>query len=138
MEKLSDILASSSSRTKRHGKALEYYYRAWLMDESDRCFLLFMALDAIFGQDGSGFASGMKAGVEQTLGEDISVKRLDALLRIRNTMLHGGAPDLFASSNYLEYAQTYSTDPSDDIQLLAAPSHAHIRRPVSCARQSRC
>ena len=90
------------------------------MDDSDRCFLLFMALDAIFGQDGSGFAAGMKAGIQGTLTENIEEKRLDALLRIRNTMLHGGAPDLFASSKYLEYAQKYSNDPSTDVQLLVS------------------
>ncbi len=90
------------------------------MDDSDRCFLLFMALDAIFGQDGFGFAVGMKTGIKETLKENIEEKRLDALLRIRNTMLHGGAPDLFASSNYLEYAQKYSTDPSTDVQLVVA------------------
>jgi hypothetical protein len=117
---LSRILSRSSTLLKRHGKALEYYYRAWFMDESDRCFLLFMALDAIFGQDGVGFAAGMKKGIAETLQEPIEEKRLDGLLRIRNTMLHGGAPDLFASSNYLKYAQKYSSDPSTDIQLLAA------------------
>lgn len=117
---LSRILARSSTPLKRHGKALEYYYRAWFMDESDRCFLLFMALDAIFGQDGLGFAAGMKKGIADTLHEPIEEKRLDGLLRIRNTMLHGGTPDLFASSKYLEYAQKYSSDPSTDIQLLAA------------------
>ena len=120
LSKLPFILARSASLAKRHGKALEYYYRAWFMDESDRCFLLFMALDAIFGQDGSGFAAGMKAGIKEALKENIEEKRLDALLRIRNTMLHGGAPDLFASSNYLEYAQKYSSDPSTDVQLLVA------------------
>ncbi|CUX21801.1 hypothetical protein AGR6A_Cc140229 [Agrobacterium sp. NCPPB 925] len=66
-----------------------------------------MALDAVFGQDGSGFAVGMKAGIKEALKENIEEKRLDALLRIRNTMLHGGASDLFASSNYLGYAQKY-------------------------------
>ncbi|KGD87662.1 hypothetical protein JL39_25830 [Rhizobium sp. YS-1r] len=118
--KLPAILARSSPLTKRHGKALEYYYRAWFMDESDRCFLLFMALNAIFGQNGPSFAVGMKSGIAETLNENIEEKRLDALLRIRNTMLHGGAPDLFASSNYLEYAQKYSSDPSTDVQLLVA------------------
>ncbi|WP_337182165.1 hypothetical protein [Shinella sp.] len=120
LNKLPAILARSSTPAKRHGKALEYYYRAWFMDDSDRCFLLFMALDAIFGQDGTGFAVGMKSGIGRTLNENIEEKRLDALLRIRNTMLHGGAPDLFAASNYLEYAQRYSSDPSTDIQLLVA------------------
>jgi hypothetical protein len=120
LNKLPTILARSSKLAKRHGKALEYYYRAWFMDDSDRCFLLFMALDAIFGQDGSGFAAGMKAGIQGTLTENIEEKRLDALLRIRNTMLHGGAPDLFASSKYLEYAQKYSNDPSTDVQLLVS------------------
>ncbi|MBY3139043.1 hypothetical protein [Rhizobium laguerreae] len=114
------ILARSTSVTKRHGKALEYYYRAWFMDESDRCFLLFMSLDAIFGQDGNGFAAGMKEGVKRTLNKDVDEKRLDALLRIRNTMLHGGAPDLFASSNYLKYAEKHFIDPATDIQLLVA------------------
>lgn len=105
LNKLPTILARSSKLAKRHGKALEYYYRAWFMDDSDRCFLLFMALDAIFGQDGSGFAAGMKAGIQETLKENIEENRLKALLRIRNTMLHGGAPDLFASSNYLEHVR---------------------------------
>lgn len=120
LNKLPSILARSSSLSKRHAKALEYYYRAWFMDESDRCFLLFMALNAVFGQDGDGFAVGMKKGIKETLADDIEEKRLDALLRIRNTMLHGGAPDLFASSNYLEYAQIYESDPSSDVQLLVA------------------
>jgi hypothetical protein len=72
------------------------------------------------GQDGSTFAAGMKAGIANTLKENIEEKRLDALLRIRNSMLHGGAPDLFASSNYLEYAQKYSSAPSSDVQILVA------------------
>jgi len=114
------ILRRSTSATKRHGKALEYYYRAWFMDEPDRCFLLFMSLDAIFGQDGNGFAAGMKDGGKRTLNKDVDDRRLDALLGIRNTMLHGGAPDLFASSNYLKYAEKYFIDPSTDIQLLVA------------------
>lgn len=120
LNKIPVILSRSSPLSKRHGKALEYYYRAWFMDESDRCFLLFMALDAIFGQGRGGFAVGMKSGIRETLNENIDEKRLDALLGIRNTMLHGGAPHLFASSKYLKYAQQYSSDPSTDTQLLAA------------------
>lgn len=50
-------------------------------------FPLFMALDAIFGQDGLGFAAGMKKGIADTLHEPIeerpqflsaSFRRLDA------------------------------------------------------------
>ena len=91
------------------------------MDDSDRCFLLFMALDAIFGQDGSGFAAGMKAGIQETLKENIEENRLKALLRIRNTMLHGGAPDLFASSNYLEHVRLNPVH----IQRLRSSWHIH-------------
>jgi hypothetical protein len=66
------------------------------------------------------FAVGMKEGIRASLSDDVDVKRLDGLLLIRNAMLHGGAPDLFASSKYLEYARTYAADPSTDIQLLVA------------------
>ncbi|TCU18781.1 hypothetical protein [Rhizobium sullae] len=120
LTQLSEIMSALGKPDRRKIKALEYYYRAWFMDESDRCFLLFMALDAIFGQDGDGFAVGIKKGVKATLTDGVDEKRLDRLLLIRNTMLHGGAPDLFASSQYLEYAKSYEADPSDDIQLLIA------------------
>lgn len=39
---------------------------------------------------------------------------------IRNQVLHGGAPDVFASTNYAKYCEMYECDAIDDLELLLA------------------
>lgn len=117
---LARILGSDVKANRRKSKALQYYYRAWFLDESDRCPFLFMAMDAIFGQGSERMAVKLRNGANRTLGTEIDEDRFEALLLVRNAVLHGGAPDVIASSTYRAYIEKYEVDPIYDLDLLAA------------------
>ena len=116
---LSDKLTKTESDTRREIKALEYVYRAWDLGPSERFPVLCMAVDALFGDVGSATRAFID-GVRGTLESSLCEKRLRELGRLRASVIHGGAPDVYDSSKYARYYDTYDADPIQDLELLAA------------------
>lgn len=114
-------LASNTQEDRRHLRTLEYFYRAWPLGPSERFPVLCMALDAIYGEAGQATRSVVE-GVRATLGAHLDERRLRDLMTIRAAVIHGGAPDVYDSSKYLKYYQTYSADPIDDLDEVVAAS----------------
>lgn len=116
---LSEQLASPDKAERRNMQALEYYYRSWFLGPSERFPILFFVLDSLFGS----IADGTKAVVEgahHLLGVDRDRMRL--LCRLRNAVVHGGAPEVYDSTKYARYYQEYGADPVDDVELVVADS----------------
>ena len=114
---LASKLASNETEAGRQIKALEYFYRAWPLDPAERFPILCMTLDAIFGEAGIATRSVIN-GVRVTLGAHVPEARLSLLMDLRNSVLHGGAPDVYDSRKYAKYYDQYGEDPIDDMQLV--------------------
>jgi hypothetical protein len=116
---LASKLLNTNQDIRRQIRALEYYYRAWPLDASERFPWLFMALDAIFGD-----AARATEAVVDAIGihakGDFKYARLRLLLGLRSSVIHGGAPDVYDSKKYQRYYETYGEDPVHDLELIAA------------------
>jgi hypothetical protein len=112
-------LSSNEQSIRRQLRALEYFYRAWPMDDSERFPVLCMVLDAVFG-DANQAAQAVIDGVRGTVGEHVSEPRLRLLMNIRAAVIHGGAPDVYDSSKYARYYDKYGDDPIFDLGLVVA------------------
>lgn len=112
-------LEQTDASTRRQIRALEYYYRAWPLDSHERFPWLFMALDAIFGDSGRATQAIIEA-VGRDGGAGFEYKRLRHLLRLRASVIHGGAPDVYDSDKYHEYYEQYGDDPLHDLEIIAA------------------
>jgi hypothetical protein len=77
-----------------------------------------MALEALFGDDNRATAAVID-GVNDTIGP-IDAKRLRALMLIRGSVIHGGAPDVYDSRKYARYYRTFGDDPIRDMGLVVA------------------
>ena len=128
--RLNDKLLSNDRHDRKHLKALEYFYRAWPYDPAERFPVLFMALDALF-EAGEGESEGVTrtvmAGVRSLLGDEFSDERLRLLIRLRGSVIHGGAPDVYDSRKYARYWSDYGEDPIRDLERITA---ACLRRAV--------
>lgn len=128
--RLNGKLLSNDRTDRKHLKALEYFYRAWPYDPAERFPVLFMALDALF-EAGEGESEGVTrtvmAGVRGLLGEEFSEERLRLLIRLRGSVIHGGAPDVYDSRKYARYWNDYGEDPIRDLERITA---ACLRRAV--------
>jgi hypothetical protein len=116
---LATKLLSNDQTFRRQIHALEYFYRAWPLDAPERFPVLCMTLDAIFGQQDNA-TQAVIDGVQRTLGAHIRHERLRLLMKLRNSVLHGGAPDVYDSRNYSRYYDTYEADPIYDLELITA------------------
>ena len=116
---LATKLLSSEKRVRRELRALEYFYRAWPLDESERFPVLCMVLDAVFG-DANEATQAVINGVRGTIGEHVSEPRLRLLMEIRASVIHGGAPDVYDSRKYARYYDRYGEDPIFDLGLVVA------------------
>jgi hypothetical protein len=118
-----DLLASkvidSSTPVRRQIRALEYFYRAWPLPEVERFPVLFMALDAVFG-DASQHTQAVVDSIGASIGAGYDVKRLKLLMKLRAAVIHGGAPDVYDSSNYAKYFEDYEQDPVKDLERIVA------------------
>ncbi|MEZ0219111.1 MAG: hypothetical protein ACAH22_02325 [Tardiphaga sp.] len=112
-------LSSTQKDTRRQIRALEYFYKAWPLEPGDRFPLLCMTLDAIFGDENHATESFIE-GIKATIGSHVDDKRLRLLTRLRGSVVHGGAPDVYDSSKYAKYFETYGQDPVYDLELVAA------------------
>ncbi len=120
LKELAKVVESSAKADRRKCKALEYFYRAWFLDDGTRATFLFMAVDALFGQGHGRSEEKVREGIERSLGSKLNEARFKKFWLIRNQMLHGGAPDVFASSSYKNYCKNFGVDPADELEILAA------------------
>jgi len=104
---------------RRQMHALEYFYRAWFLDPQERFPVLCMALDAAFG-DANHATQAVIDGVRATVGEHVPDARLRALMDLRASVIHGGAPDVYDSRKYARYYDSYDADPILDLELVVA------------------
>lgn len=111
-------LQSEDKTDRRLLIALEYFYRAWSLDPSERFPILCMGLDATYSEVGHATAAVVD-GLVETLGP-LDKTRLRMLTDIRASVIHGGAPDVYESSKYGRYYRTYGQDPISDMGLIVA------------------
>ena len=116
---LASSLASPQKASKKRMLALAYQYRSWVPDSTRRFPTLFAALDAIYG-DASQATQAVVDAVRPVMGPDYDFKRLRLLLSLRASVIHGGAPNVYESSNYHRYYEDYRTDAVRDLELIVA------------------
>lgn len=116
---LAQKLGSAEKAHRREMRSLEYYYRAWELEPSERFPILCMALDAVFG-DASHATQALISGIRGLLGNHIQEPRLRALVELRASVIHGGAPDVYDSRKYARYYREYNDDPIGDLELITA------------------
>lgn len=78
-----------------------------------------MALDGMFSS-AQAHTQAVVDAVAKTLGPTYDVARLKLLLKMRAAVIHGGAPDVYDSSHYVRYYETYSQNPVFDLELICA------------------
>jgi hypothetical protein len=98
--------------------ALEYIAAGWLPIGRMGFLHNAIALDALFGEDGS-VKKSILAGVEKHAGEIDRVRiRTELLLKIRNRLLHGESGNVESCPEYLEYHENFDVDPAKDQILI--------------------
>ena len=106
-------------------RALEYHYRAWAPDPAKRFPSLVGAIDAIFGGDGTGATQAVVDAVGPLLGKEYDSTRIRMLLGLRGSVIHGGAPNVYESSKYRRYYETYHEDAVRDLEVIVAKCLQH-------------
>jgi hypothetical protein len=114
---LAHKLISNERAVRRQMKALEYFYRAWSLEPSERFPVLCMTLDAIFG-DANHATQAVIDGVRSVIGTHVQDARLRLLMDLRASVIHGGAPDVYDSRKYGKYYDGYGEDPIRDMELV--------------------
>jgi len=121
---MAEKLTNETKVVRRQLRALEYFYRAWPLPESERFPLMCMTLDAVFG-DASHATQAVIDGVRATIGSHVDDARLRALMDLRASVIHGGAPDVYDSRKYARYYDAYGADPIRDLDLVVARCLKH-------------
>lgn len=116
---LAQKIVSPIKVDKRQMRALEYFYRAWVPDPTRRFPTLFGALDAIYGDAGRATQSVIDA-VGPVMGPVYDYERLKLLLGLRASVIHGGAPNVYESSDYHRYYERYEEDATRDLEVIVA------------------
>ena len=116
---LAQRLESVTKAARKEVNALEYFHRAWPYSEVERFPILFMALDAIFG-DASHATAAVVDAVGSVMGPTYDSARLRQLLSLRAAVVHGGAPEVYDSRSYASYFRNYMEDPVRDLELITA------------------
>ena len=116
---LESLLNANDDQSKRYVRALEYFYRAWPKPEVERFPLMFMTLDAVFGERNNA-TQAVIDGIRKLLGTHIEEKRLRELMDMRASVIHGGSPDIYDSSKYPKYYRRYDADPITDLEVVVA------------------
>ena len=117
LEILAAKVTAPERALRRQIHALEYFYRAWFLDPRERFPVLCMALDAMFGEANHA-TQAVIDGVRGTIGQHIADPRLRALMSLRASVIHGGAPDVYDSRKYARYYDNYDADPIRDLELV--------------------
>ncbi|OHT20062.1 hypothetical protein [Edaphosphingomonas haloaromaticamans] len=116
---LAEKIISPVKADRRSIRALEYFYRAWVPDPTRRFPTLFGALDAIYGDAAKATQSVIEA-VGPVMGAAYDYQRLKVLLGLRASVIHGGAPNVYESSDYHRYYERYEEDATRDLELIVA------------------
>ncbi|RAN32638.1 hypothetical protein HY11_17505 [Hyphomonas pacifica] len=119
LRSLGDLLTHADNESRQYVRALEYFYRAWPKSEVERFPLMFMTLDAVFG-DRNNSTQAVIDGIRSVLGDHIDEKRVRSLMEMRASVIHGGSPDIYDSRKYPKYYRSYETDPIRDLENLVA------------------
>lgn len=121
LAKVDLILKSEDKQSRGKRNALDYFYRAWFMEPSERCSLMFVCLDALYEHTGLQPATKrMKEGIEKSLRDTSLSSQLRFMMELRNSILHGGCSDIFESSKYHRYWENFGTDIFVDLEIVAA------------------
>ena len=125
LDVINRILSSSSRESRRKVSALEYFYRGWSLDETERFPQHCMALDALYGSGSVGATDAFVNGVQTTLSCSVDESRLRLLMRIRGDLIHGRSPDIYEGKNYAKYFRKYRVDPIRDLSLVTETALAN-------------
>lgn len=112
-------IVSTDESNIKSVKALQYFYRSWFLFDSERFVIDCITLDSLFG-DAKGATEAVARGVEDLFGGRIDRARVLLLMRLRSSVIHGGAPDVFDSEKYGKYYRKYGEDPISDMSSLVA------------------
>jgi hypothetical protein len=118
---LASKLDSQLEGDRKQMRALEYLCRAWPLADAQRFPILFMALDAVFGDVGRATQAVIDA-ISRQLPMQFDAKQLKLLLGLRASVVHGGAPDVHESGKYQKYYSEYGKSPISDLETIAADS----------------
>lgn len=116
---LAQKLGSDVERDRKATLALQYFYRAWVRDPATRVAPLCGALDALFG-DRDAATQAMVEAVGAHLGPSFDATRAKRLAKLRASVIHGGAPNIYEASVYHRYYVDYRRDPIHDLELATA------------------
>jgi hypothetical protein len=116
---LAKKLLANERPVRRQVRALEYFYRAWESEPSERFPILCMALDGIFG-DANHATQAVIDGIWRVIGPHLQYDRLRQLMDLRASVIHGGAPDVYDSRKYGRYYDDFEADPIHDMELVVA------------------
>ena len=103
----------------RNSKSLEYFYRSWFLKEAEKFPVECMAMDAVFG-DATEATKSVVDGVCELMEGTVDPRRINSLMRIRASVIHGGAPDVYSSKKYAKYVSRFGADPVSDMSILLA------------------
>lgn len=118
---LSGLFLSRTDTDFRKLRALEYFYRSWFLEESERFPFLFMSLESMFG-DGRNANQSVLNGLFSLFGDTLDLQRVRLMAELRGSIVHGGAPEIYDSRKYAKYYKKFSVCPSKDLDLLVAES----------------
>lgn len=122
---IAEKLGSAERPVRRQMNALQYFYRAWPLDPSERFPWLCMTLDALYGDPIRATQTVIDCIKQQ--GEiDLDEARLRLLFTLRADVIHGRAPDVHDCETYYRYYESHRTDPIADLDAVT----------VSCLRST--
>lgn len=119
LNRLATLVDAPDDQSRRQMKALEYFYRAWFLNPSERFPWLCMALDSLVGAIGNHTQKAV-AFVKHALNHSIDENRLKMLFKVRGAVIHGAAPNVFESTYYEAYYVEYGADPIRDVELIVS------------------
>ncbi|WP_127598178.1 hypothetical protein [Nitratireductor alexandrii] len=117
---LDSIIASSEKLERSKRNALDYFFRGWFLDPVERCPIMFMALEALFENREGQATQRLREGMLTTLDAGHALPQINKMIALRNSVIHGGSPDVFASSIYQKYWSRFGTDISIDLEVATA------------------
>lgn len=119
LDAIDNFLTSSNEDNIKKIKSLQYFYRSWFLPDSERFPIDCITIDSMFG-DANGATEAVARGVDEKFGGRLDRTRVLLLMRLRNSVIHGGAPDVYDSSKYAKYYRDYGDDPIRDMSALVA------------------
>ncbi|CAA2145086.1 hypothetical protein [Methylobacterium bullatum] len=114
---LAKILSSNDGQSRSQIRSLEYFYRAWFLEPSERFPILCMSLDSLVNKTNNHTKEAIKF-IDENIKLKIDLERLRLLLNIRGAVIHGAAPDVYESDGYESYYVRYGADPVKDLDLI--------------------